>query len=340
MKVWDFPSGRDVRTLRGDGRAVNEVEFNTAGDRVIVVGDDDVCRWWDWQADREDFRLGGRTAEIVSAAPTASSSTPTLLTIDSDGVIFARDQNGEVIERAFPTDQSDVRAMRLSADGGLLITIADRSVKVWNAATRELVTAVEDLEGGFTSASLSQGGARLAVAGHRGVPSVWEVARDQPVPVMPTTGTAPSAVDVALSSSGDLVAAVDVDGTLRVWNVQTGRPVLVAAGHQYNWLTFNAQQELLALGRDGERSRFSPIDLYTADLTQLIASGFTRLDDDGSLGLAVAAGLGGAVSLAITLVEDLDPGSREARKAAELDLLDKLASRTLTPADLVTYFDP
>lgn len=359
-KVWDVESGRNVSTISERRAGINEAEFNAAGNRIITVGNDDTCRWWDWQAEREDFRIWGH--EIIRPAVDAAMSPVTtpdrqmqsLVALGNTGEVWVLDTAGQKLQHSFSTNQPGARRLRFSPDGARLATVADKTVEIWNTASwshsRTLPLPDDEV---LVNVAFNQDGTRLAAAGARGKPTVWDLNSGELVTSL--TGNAPPAIDVALSPSGALVAAADRDGMLRVWNVQTGLPIMLAPG-SHHWVAFTAGVTLqtsakpspstqsrpagdgwlLAIGRDGSRARYGTRDFYEPDVTRLIGRAFRRLP--GTLNDAIGLALEGDVVGAINLVQELEPSSDEWRKADALKLLDKLRARTFTPLDLQTYF--
>jgi WD40 repeat protein/DNA-binding SARP family transcriptional activator/energy-coupling factor transporter ATP-binding protein EcfA2 len=186
--------------------------------------------------------------EAVEALHRAIESSRIVLTIPHAGksaVAFSRDGsrlatagegaavwNARSGRRLFvlgrPT--AAVHDVAYSSDGRRLATGGeDGGATVWNAATGTRFADLRD-SGGKVSVSFSPDGARLATGDYAGVLRIWDLARRRAV----RTFTSPHPLcGVAWSPDGSRVGAGDCgtnygSASGRVWNVRTGRLVVVS----------------------------------------------------------------------------------------------------------------
>jgi WD40 repeat protein len=127
----------------------------------------------------------------------------------------------------------------------------------------------------LTAFDLSADGTRLLTAGHEGTVTVWELATVTPAPAWsfsvrrsrraspPPAGLVPDtawAVAAALSRDGRRAAAVTIEGTVFVWDLDRGVELLAeATGPPHGSLRFGDDGRLLA--PTGDRMGFHLLDV-------------------------------------------------------------------------------
>jgi WD40 repeat protein/tRNA A-37 threonylcarbamoyl transferase component Bud32 len=210
-----------------------------------------------------------------------------------------------------------VNAVAFTADGKRLASGGmDRTVKVWDAATGQVLTTLEGHGVPVTALAFTPDGLTLASAGlevdPQGKPSpaevkLWDVATGQARTTFRTDQG--QAYSLLFSADGTtlVTAALDAGGTITVWDVATGKERRrFSLGFPVMALALTADGKTLAAGGMGstvklwdedagtERATWEPEGkwamveclAFTADGTQL-AAGCTRLEVTG---LVPAAG--------------------------------------------------
>jgi WD40 repeat protein/serine/threonine protein kinase len=188
VKVWEVESGTEVFTLRGHTGPVFSVFFSPDGRRLASMGYDRSARVWDLSAARSG----------------ASSPEGRVLTPPSG---------------PRRTHSSGAWSVAFSPDGQLLVVaggVADGSVRVYNAATGELVHTLEGHVDRVISVAFSPRGTRLASTGEDETVKLWDVATGQEV--LTLRGHDEQVTRVLFSPDGHRLATVSLEGTLKVWD--------------------------------------------------------------------------------------------------------------------------
>src|ERR1700726_1787356 len=119
-----------------------------------------------------------------------------------------------------------VNSVAFSPDGGWLSTASeDKTARVWNAATGELLHTLSGHEDAVFAAPFSPDGSKIATVSADLTPRLWD-ARTGTV-VFELTGHTVAVFGVAFSPNGRVLATTSYDETVRLWNTGTGAGVHV-----------------------------------------------------------------------------------------------------------------
>ena len=133
------------------------------------------------------------------------------------------------IVAAFPDEgafrhPAAVNDARFSPDGRYVLTGSrDRLARLWEIATRKVVTAFRGHQGAVTGVAFSPNSSIVATAGADRTARIWDLNGGQALAVL--SGHAGAVNAVAFSADGLQLVTGGADRTVRVWDVATGRIV-------------------------------------------------------------------------------------------------------------------
>jgi WD40 repeat protein len=132
-------------------------------------------------------------------------------------------------------DVGSSSSLTWSPDGRMFATAGNQSLKIWNAATGELIRTLDAEDGGYWSVVWSPDGHRVAATiwGDHEYVDVWDTVRWRRIHRLERCRSYGSVghPGVAWSPRGERLAAGNAIGEITVWNAETGRELLRADGH-------------------------------------------------------------------------------------------------------------
>ncbi|HVT14686.1 MAG TPA: WD40 repeat domain-containing protein [Thermoanaerobaculia bacterium] len=232
VRVWEAAAGRLAFVLTGHRDWVSSVAWNPSGTRLVSAGFDRTARVWS----AED---GGSPLAVLGTAPASRSGGPA-------------------------GHQSAVLFAAWSPNGKRIVTTgADRTARIWDAASGEQLALMSGDEDWVWSAAWSPDGSRIVTAGADRVARVWDAGTGQLL--LALKGHQGRLTAVEWAPGGGRVLTASEDGEARVWDSGNGELHTVLRGH-------SARLNQAAWSPDGSR-------IATAGADGSVRVYYTRIRD-------------------------------------------------------------
>ena len=123
-------------------------------------------------------------------------------------------------------------AAAFSQDGRLIATGSGRMIRIWKAATQELLSTIDDQESPLSLAFNSDATVLIAASGNEEIRR-WDVSDPaRPRILSALRGHIALVTQVALSPDGKALASTSLDGTFKLWDMATGQVLASLQGHR------------------------------------------------------------------------------------------------------------
>jgi WD40 repeat protein/transcriptional regulator with XRE-family HTH domain len=230
-RIWDISAaaGRDWLNLVGHSKRMFGVAYRPDGAQLATWSDDGTVKVWDAQ--------DGKTLLTLDHDKTASISE---LAYSPDGKKLAFN-SGNYVEVVDAASGAALLTLAPFADKAIMVVFSPDGSRI-AAATRAGVMRIYDSNDGSllhefpqTAAGLQQlafspDGTRLAAADEAGA-SIWDAATGKQLLTFSGHGKGARSNGIAVSPDGKWVASSGNDGTVQVWETDTGKVIFKLAGH-------------------------------------------------------------------------------------------------------------
>ncbi|WP_392713004.1 PQQ-binding-like beta-propeller repeat protein [Rhizobium ruizarguesonis] len=229
IELWSLSTGRLLKTLKGQSKAVHAVQFFPDGVSALSAGEDGSLRIWNVQTGRETRTLKapseGSEASINNAA--ISPDGGMVVAGGNDAKVTAWEPRSGHMLWAQQAPSSYVTALTFSSDGNAVVSGSfDQTLRMWSAQDGHLIRSFGgNTERGDSSAFLPSGSAYIT-GGSDGLIRMNNLNTSRVVyfaqhsqesnrMISPIYGLSASKDSKWLASSG-------ADSTVKIWNLLTG----------------------------------------------------------------------------------------------------------------------
>jgi len=232
--VWDAETGKTMAVLTGYRGGDPEVRYEGADGMLYIVEKKEE------EASSEAVTVDGRRVRAVF---------PRIVPVRVP-VLGAHSES--------------VTSVMYSADGRRILTTSeDRTAKVWDASTWELLVTLKEHEGAVNSGAFSPDGLRVVTAGEDKMARVWDAATGE---LLATTGQHDNEIEICVFSQDGERILTEAFDSVRVWNATSGQCLFTIPGSCDGAGYTPDGQRIMACSPDIDVTR-----LYDSDTGELLA---------------------------------------------------------------------
>jgi WD40 repeat protein len=233
LKLWDYESGRELRTLRGHTGSVAAIAFSPNGRTIVSGSSDKTAKVWDVESGRELHTLVGHSHSDGVSAVAFSPDGRTIVSTDDKGIWKLWDAaTGKELrtsksyasgtDYACPGEGCWIMAIAFSPDGRTIASgSADHRVRLWDVATGKLLRTLGNHSSWVTAVAFSPDGRTVVSSSEDKTLKLWDPqSKREPLNLRGHTGEVNV---VAFSPDGRTIASGSQDKTLKIWDAGSGR---------------------------------------------------------------------------------------------------------------------
>ena len=198
------------------------VTFSPDGRSVASGGHDRTVRLFDVESGALAWAASDHEKKVGSLA----FSPDGRILVTCDGALTFRDvESGRAIDRWARSELGDLGKPAFLPGGERLAAYGweDRTIRVFDVATREILSTLHGHEEPVVGLAVSPDGSRIASACHDGSVKLWDPLFDGDVRVL--RGHENYCLSIAFDGSGERIASAGKDYAVRVWDTGTGESV-------------------------------------------------------------------------------------------------------------------
>lgn len=228
VRIWDVATGTEIYALQGVGVA-GALAADDRGRYLAAGGDNNEATVWDAQTGEQLAALSGHQGEVTAAA--FAPGGVLLATGDDRGVCrlwqYDAGQNRWRSAATLNGHSRTITAMQFVEEGRRLVTASgDNTCAQWDVAEgREIRDRVLKHPAWVADLAVSRDGEQVVTCCEDGKLRLWSLG-DASLLATYSPSQAEALTSVDMSSDGRLAVAVSASqGTVRLWNLETGEQV-------------------------------------------------------------------------------------------------------------------
>ncbi len=250
IKFWDIDTGEEPTVVHDHEDDVRSVAFSPDSARLATCSRSTVTLW-DVVTGAELISLHAHEGEVHQVVFSADGAQ--LASVSDRRVILWDADTGQKLTTVARSDQAPLRSVALSPGGGRLVAASRDSIRFYDATTGKELTRIELGDrhsrglSPFGPMALSPDGRRLASGGNP--IRVWDASTG--AQELALTGHDDYVTAIVFSPDGArLASAATFDNTVRLWNVDTGKELMILHGANVSSVAFSRDGARLASAGD------------------------------------------------------------------------------------------
>jgi WD40 repeat protein/energy-coupling factor transporter ATP-binding protein EcfA2 len=244
-RLWEVGTGKEIAVLHGHESEVHSASFSPDGRLVVTASQDGTARLWKVETGEEIAILRGH--EDMAWSASFSPDGQLVVTIGGNFGVF-NVEGGSVVRLWEVEAGKEIAVLRghedgiwsaaFSPDGRLVVTTSrDKTARLWEAETGKEIACLRGHEHEVVSAIFSPDGRLVATIGGESASAPWTVEATVRLWEVETGKEIIVLHGRSASFSPDwrLVVTTGSDDTARLWEVETGREIAILRGSE-DWV--------------------------------------------------------------------------------------------------------
>jgi len=265
-RVWSWPDGKELLTLRGHKGWIVSVDYSSDGTRIVTASIDGTARLWDAKTGEEiavlrdpnlDCMPGDMACRIWQASFDPSGQL--VATGNDSGHVYIWNATTGELDQTLPANNSSILYIRFSSDSKHIAVVSrDYSARVWGIEQKRTILHFDPTES-VRLVAFSPDGSHVLTCDVTGVTKTWNLTSGDLERVIADSGKSNGSgtlgpQDAHFSKDGKKVVIAGNDNRVEIWNLADSGMVTVLVGHEDTVMSAQFSSEgdrVLTAGKDG-----------------------------------------------------------------------------------------
>jgi WD40 repeat protein len=247
IKVWDFETGKEIKTLTGHTSYVNAIAIAPDGNTLVSGSADSTIKLWNLATGEEVKTLRGHQGYVNALDINPDGSI--LASVSADKTIRLWDLKTGITIRTLKGHDNYVNSLVFSPDGKSLFSAsADTTIKQWDVATGQELRTLKGHTGFVNQIAISADGKNLFSASADKTIRIWDLTSTAMPRIL--TGNTSFVNAIALSNDGKILISGGGEQSLKIWDLETGKvtKTLPGYGKDINYFVVSPEGDAIATG--------------------------------------------------------------------------------------------
>ena len=238
IELWEVENGKEIWSVSDYTDCVSSVSFSPDGKFLASGSADDTVKLWEVESGKEIRTFSGHTAYVSSVSFSPDGKYIARGSVDDTVKLWEVESGKEIRTLTGHTDS--VESVSFSPDGKYIASESwDGTIKLWEVKSGKEIRTFSGHTVYVSSVSFSPDGKYLA-SGSDDTVKLWEV--DSGKEIRTLTGQTPWVASVNFSSDGKYLASGSLDGTVKLWDAETGDLIYTIVNcNNGEWLTYTPE---------------------------------------------------------------------------------------------------
>lgn len=213
IKIWEFETGRELRSLAGHIGAIKTLAGSSDGRRLASGGNDKIVKIWDVESGAEvkSFAAEG-SVEAIAFSPDGAR----MASGGADKTITIWNMSGKGLPLKLAEHTDTVTALAFSRDGRFLASgSADNTIKIWDLNKNRSLRTLKKHTDKITTLAFSANGENLASGSYDKTVRWWKVSNGREL-FNYTEHT--NRILVLGLMPDEKIVSIDSEGKVKLWN--------------------------------------------------------------------------------------------------------------------------
>jgi WD40 repeat protein len=233
IKIWDYETGLEIRTLLGHEGAVTSIVFTLDGKQIISASLDSTIRIWGISEENKIPTLDG-----VSCEPVRFLNDGKSILCAKNNVIYRYDINSHKEIQKYLSHRDSfthIRDFKISSDYKLMVTGAmDNYAKIWDIDSGNVLHDLKHSDG-VTGVDISRNGKYVATFSS-GYLNIWDTATGNILKVIRVSKYGGATRNLSFSPDGKHVAVSGIAEELKIYEWESGKEIKIFK-NQYDYIS-------------------------------------------------------------------------------------------------------